>query len=112
MMLTFLICHMVGVSSACTNPILYGFLNDNFVKEFNLLCPVLAKLAVYRHSSRHTRDKVNITEQTTLLPPSANVLPPPLATTLLPCSANVHLATPSLPPSPSTLSTYHNQQTG
>ena len=32
MMLYFLICHMVGVSSACTNPILYGFLNDNFQK--------------------------------------------------------------------------------
>ena len=32
MMLTFLICHMIGISSACTNPVLYGFLNDNFVK--------------------------------------------------------------------------------
>ena len=32
MMLTFLLCHMLGVSSSCTNPVLYGFLNDNFVK--------------------------------------------------------------------------------
>ena len=32
MMITFLLCHMLGVSSSCTNPILYGFLNDNFVK--------------------------------------------------------------------------------
>ena len=48
MMLTFLICHMIGISSACTNPILYGFLNENFVKEFNLLCPLLGKLTTVR----------------------------------------------------------------
>ena len=45
MMLVFLICHMIGVSSACTNPILYGFLNENFVKEIGLLCPFLSKSA-------------------------------------------------------------------
>ncbi|KAF0306734.1 Neuropeptide F receptor [Amphibalanus amphitrite] len=28
------VCHMVGMSSACSNPILYGWLNDNFRKEF------------------------------------------------------------------------------
>ena len=33
MMISFLVCHMIGVSSSCTNPILYGFLNDNFIKE-------------------------------------------------------------------------------
>ena len=27
-------CHMVGMSSACANPLLYGWLNDNFRKEF------------------------------------------------------------------------------
>ena len=32
MMITFLVCHMIGVSSACTNPVLYGFLNENFLK--------------------------------------------------------------------------------
>ena len=32
MMITFLLCHMLGVSSSCTNPILYGFINDNFLK--------------------------------------------------------------------------------
>ena len=44
MMLTFMICHMVGVSSACTNPILYGFLNHNFVKEFNRILPFTSKM--------------------------------------------------------------------
>ena len=43
MMLIFLVCHMVGVSSACTNPVLYGFLNDNFVKELSFLCPFLCR---------------------------------------------------------------------
>ncbi|CAH0554945.1 unnamed protein product [Brassicogethes aeneus] len=33
------ICHMIGMSSACSNPILYGCLNENFWKEFQeILC--------------------------------------------------------------------------
>ena len=71
-MLTFMICHMVGVSSACTNPILYGFLNDNFVKEFNLLCPLLATLPLSRPKLAQHRAG---TEKTTLLPPSNCVHP-------------------------------------
>ena len=27
-------CHMLGMSSACSNPVLYGWLNENFRKEF------------------------------------------------------------------------------
>merc|ERR1719495_405927 len=27
-------CHLFGMASACANPILYGFLNENFKKEF------------------------------------------------------------------------------
>ncbi|XP_028967619.1 neuropeptide F receptor [Galendromus occidentalis] len=30
----FACCHMCGMSSACSNPFLYGWLNDNFRKEF------------------------------------------------------------------------------
>ena len=67
MMLTFMICHMVGVSSACTNPILYGFLNDTFAKEFNLLCPLLATLPLYRPKLAQHRAE---TEKTTLLLPN------------------------------------------
>jgi len=51
MMVTFLVCHMIGISSACTNPVLYGFLNDNFVKEFNLLCPMVRRLCSCSDSS-------------------------------------------------------------
>jgi neuropeptide F receptor len=39
MMICYAICHMMGMSSACSNPLLYGWLNDNFRKEFNeILC--------------------------------------------------------------------------
>ena len=31
----FAICHLIGCSSACSNPILYGFLNENFRKEMH-----------------------------------------------------------------------------
>ena len=30
-------CHLLGMSSACANPIIYGFLNENFSKEFRLI---------------------------------------------------------------------------
>lgn len=34
MMVVYAVCHMAGMSSACSNPLLYGWLNDNFRKEF------------------------------------------------------------------------------
>jgi len=34
MMIVYAICHMTGMSSACSNPLLYGWLNENFRKEF------------------------------------------------------------------------------
>lgn len=33
--IVFAICHLIGCSSACSNPILYGYLNENFRKEFH-----------------------------------------------------------------------------
>ncbi|XP_063601911.1 neuropeptide F receptor-like, partial [Penaeus indicus] len=43
MLIVYSVCHMAGMSSACSNPLLYGWLNDNFRKEFleifALLCP-------------------------------------------------------------------------
>lgn len=39
MLVIYAFCHMIGMSSACSNPLLYGWLNDNFRKEFQeLLC--------------------------------------------------------------------------
>ncbi|XP_048746931.2 neuropeptide F receptor-like [Ostrea edulis] len=37
--LVYVICHMLVLSSACTNPVLYGWLNENFKNEFlKILC--------------------------------------------------------------------------
>ena len=47
MLTTYALCHMVAMSSACSNPILYGWLNDNFKKEFteiyHIITPCLRK---------------------------------------------------------------------
>ena len=32
--LIFAVCHIVALGSACANPVLYGWLNDNFRREF------------------------------------------------------------------------------
>ena len=32
------VCHVLGMSSACANPVIYGFLNENFSKEFRYFC--------------------------------------------------------------------------
>lgn len=34
LLVVYAICHMMGMSSACSNPVLYGWLNENFKKEF------------------------------------------------------------------------------
>ena len=31
-MTTYMICNLIGMSSTCTNPILYGYLNKNIQK--------------------------------------------------------------------------------
>ena len=45
MMLYYLICHLVGVSSACTNPVLYGLLNLNIQQEYRNILLSLSKIA-------------------------------------------------------------------
>lgn len=50
MMIWYAVCHMMGMSSACSNPLLYGWLNDNFRKEFKEIlasvCPCIPVEAV------------------------------------------------------------------
>ena len=62
MMVTYLICHILGMTTSCTNPFLYGFLNDNFFKEFQKVCPVywgkcqkkkIIQVLKYRHFPIH-----------------------------------------------------------
>ena len=31
------VCHVMGMLSACANPVIYGFLNENFQREFKEL---------------------------------------------------------------------------
>ncbi|XP_076040341.1 neuropeptide F receptor-like [Oratosquilla oratoria] len=71
MHIAYAICHMMGMSSACSNPLLYGWLNDNFRKEFieigNLIfpcCPMpppvkdrirVRNASVVSHEANHSR---------------------------------------------------------
>ncbi|KAF4528607.1 hypothetical protein B566_EDAN009211 [Ephemera danica] len=67
MMVVYAICHMIGMSSACSNPLLYGWLNDNFRKEFKEIlatfCPWIPVEAVqervnsFRSSLKESRRK-------------------------------------------------------
>ncbi|BFF92960.1 neuropeptide F receptor [Drosophila madeirensis] len=47
MLVMYAICHMIGMSSACSNPLLYGWLNDNF------RCNVQAAAARRRRKHGH-----------------------------------------------------------
>lgn len=48
------VCHMIGMSSACSNPLLYGWLNDNFRKEFKeILCQEKASNQMTHANGRH-----------------------------------------------------------
>ncbi|RUS90908.1 hypothetical protein EGW08_001305 [Elysia chlorotica] len=45
MRLAYVICHMLVLCSGCLNPVLYGWLNDNFRTEFvNILCCPCCKI--------------------------------------------------------------------
>ncbi|XP_065351512.1 neuropeptide F receptor [Cloeon dipterum] len=50
MLISYAVCHMIGMSSACSNPLLYGWLNENFRKEFKeilaVFCPWIPVEAV------------------------------------------------------------------
>ncbi|XP_014677207.1 PREDICTED: neuropeptide F receptor-like [Priapulus caudatus] len=55
----FAVCYMMAMSSACSNPLLYGWLNDNFRKEFNdLLCQNRCIGAIKRFTARPERNSV------------------------------------------------------
>ncbi|PSN42328.1 Neuropeptide F receptor [Blattella germanica] len=62
MMICYAVCHMMGMSSACSNPLLYGWLNDNFRKEFKeilvALCPCVP-METFRRSMGSLRSNVS-----------------------------------------------------
>lgn len=57
--LLYVVCHTLVLSSACTNPVLYGWLNDNFRKEFvkALHCACCTLLKREWFSLRRARDR-------------------------------------------------------
>ena len=51
------VCHVMGMLSACANPIIYGFLNENFSREFKELYKSLKQSCFKNHSSLHSRSQ-------------------------------------------------------
>ncbi|CAH0555734.1 unnamed protein product [Brassicogethes aeneus] len=77
MIVCYAICHMMGMSSACSNPILYGCLNENFWKEFkDILCikstvdgrTESQMLTVTKHNNLSRRTKPDLVTVTTDYP--------------------------------------------
>ena len=49
MLIIFAVCHLSAMSSVCSNPIMYGFLNENFKQSFHYLikkCPLVEKIII------------------------------------------------------------------
>lgn len=53
--IVFAICHMFAMSSACSNPILYGWLNNNFNSEFRELFQIASNWCLPAFVSRRTQ---------------------------------------------------------
>lgn len=65
MTITYAVCHMFGMSSAVSNPLLYGWLNDNFRKEFEEILCCCRRSNQLKSSTRITNRKFD-TELTAL----------------------------------------------
>lgn len=64
MLVVYAVCHMMGMSSACSNPLLYGWLNDNFKKEFlEIIGIVLPCKGNYTPRRRDDAAKVSTAQQ-------------------------------------------------
>lgn len=38
------VCHVTGMLSACANPIIYGYLNENFSREFKNIFSAMSRV--------------------------------------------------------------------
>ncbi|CAH0763478.1 unnamed protein product [Diatraea saccharalis] len=65
MTITYAVCHMFGMSSAVSNPLLYGWLNDNFRKEFEEILCCCQKKSNIKNNTRIKNRKMD-TELTAL----------------------------------------------
>ena len=51
--ITYAICHLASMTSAISNPILYGFMNENFRKEFSNIWQSLKKCSSCKSESEN-----------------------------------------------------------
>jgi hypothetical protein len=49
------ICHILGLANACVNPVLYGYLNENFRKEYKHIFKMFPWHRSERRRSRSIR---------------------------------------------------------
>ena len=55
MLIIYAVCHLFGMSSACANPFLYGWFNDNFRNEFTLMLTTPIRFCFGNNDVRHRR---------------------------------------------------------
>ena len=68
MLITYAVCHMIGMSSACANPVLYGWLNENFRAVFrDIFSPVLKYCCKEQQSRTPAARQTSDCQQTNLL---------------------------------------------
>lgn len=70
--IVFACCHMAGMSSACSNPLLYGWLNENFKKEFKEIFAACVRPSSPRSRNEGTESFVLVTKNHTPLPNNQN----------------------------------------
>lgn len=62
MTITYAVCHMCGMSSAVSNPLLYGWLNNNFRKEFEeILCCCKKRQLTKNPRTKHRKTDTELT---------------------------------------------------
>ena len=60
MIIIYAVCHMLGMSSALANPLLYGYLNENFRQEFReIAASVIPCLSPRSQKNSHKRIQMN-----------------------------------------------------
>lgn len=65
-MVLYAVCHMVAMTSACLNPVFYGYFNDNFRKEFKeqFAYLMICKQNVAEQEDIEEKDDLNVIQLT------------------------------------------------
>lgn len=60
LLVTYAICHLASMTSAISNPILYGFMNENFREEFAKIAKSIKECSSFKKSSNVIEEAENI----------------------------------------------------